>query len=78
MTDPSAAHRLPYTVEPVRYALRLAPDLEAATFTGEVRIEATAHAEVATITLHGTLSGTFLFHGRPYSLHPGVNKVHAP
>jgi puromycin-sensitive aminopeptidase len=53
MTDPSAAHRLPYTVEPVRYALRLAPDLEAATFTGEVRIEATAHAEVATITLHG-------------------------
>jgi puromycin-sensitive aminopeptidase len=53
MTDPSAAHRLPYTVEPVRYALRLAPDLEAATFTGEVRIEATAHAEIATITLHG-------------------------
>jgi hypothetical protein len=32
----------------------------------------------ATITLHGTLSGTFLFHGRPYPLHPGVNKVHAP
>ncbi|HEX3981445.1 MAG TPA: M1 family metallopeptidase, partial [Acidimicrobiales bacterium] len=53
MTDPSAAYRLPYTVEPLRYALRLAPDLAAATFTGEVRIEATAHAEIASITLHG-------------------------
>ena len=32
----------------------------------------------ATITLPGALGGTFLFHGRPYPLHPGVNKVHAP
>ena len=53
MTDPSAAHRLPYTVEPHRYALRLAPDLVAATFAGEVRIEATAQAEISTVTLHG-------------------------
>lgn len=52
-TDPSAAHRLPYTVAPTRYAIRLTPDLEAATFAGEVRIEATAHQEIATITLHG-------------------------
>ena len=36
--DPSAEHRLPYTVTPRRYELRLAPDLAAATFTGEVRI----------------------------------------
>ena len=36
--DPSAEHRLPYTVAPRRYDLRLAPDLAAATFTGEVRI----------------------------------------
>ena len=52
-TDPSAAHRLPYTVEPHRYQLRLAPDLEAATFDGDVRIEATAHEPVASIVLHG-------------------------
>ena len=32
----------------------------------------------ATITLPGTLTGTFFFHGRPYPLHPGINKVHAP
>ncbi len=52
-TDPSAVHRLQYTVEPHRYELRLAPDLEAATFSGEVRIEATAHEPVATLALHG-------------------------
>jgi puromycin-sensitive aminopeptidase len=52
-TDPSAGHRLPYTVEPHRYELRLAPDLEAATFSGDVRIEATAHETVTTIALHG-------------------------
>ena len=52
-TDPSAAHRLPYTVEPHRYELRLAPDLETATFTGEVAIEATAHEPVTSIALHG-------------------------
>ncbi|HXQ60455.1 MAG TPA: M1 family metallopeptidase, partial [Acidimicrobiales bacterium] len=52
-TDPSAAYRLPYTVEPQRYDLRLAPDLEAATFEGDVRIEATAHDAVTSIALHG-------------------------
>jgi len=52
-TDPSAAHRLPYTVEPHRYEIRLAPDLAAATFAGEVRIDATAHESVTTIALHG-------------------------
>ncbi|MGH9017747.1 MAG: M1 family metallopeptidase [Acidimicrobiales bacterium] len=52
-SDPSAAHRLPYTVAPERYELRLAPDLDAATFGGDVRIEAAAHQEVSSITLHG-------------------------
>jgi len=51
--DPSAAHRLPYSVEPRRYDLRLAPDLDAARFTGEVRIEAVAHEWVSEIALHG-------------------------
>ncbi|HUO49844.1 MAG TPA: M1 family metallopeptidase, partial [Acidimicrobiales bacterium] len=50
--DPSSAHRLPYTVEPRRYDLRLAPDLGAARFAGEVRIEAVAHEPVREITLH--------------------------
>src|SRR5580692_5181799 len=52
-TDPSTLHRLPYTVEPHRYDLRLAPDLDAATFTGDVTIEATAHESLTTIRLHG-------------------------
>jgi puromycin-sensitive aminopeptidase len=51
--DPSAAHRLPYTVEPRRYELHLAPDLEGATFSGDVRIEAVAHESLTTIALHG-------------------------
>jgi len=52
-TDPSAAYRLPYTVEPQRYQIRLVPDLDAATFDGHVRIEAIAHEAVTTIALHG-------------------------
>ncbi|HUC36697.1 MAG TPA: M1 family aminopeptidase [Acidimicrobiales bacterium] len=47
-----AAHRLPYSVEPRRYELRLAPDLESATFTGEVRIEATAHESLSEVLLN--------------------------
>jgi puromycin-sensitive aminopeptidase len=50
--DPSARHRLPYTVEPRRYALRLTPDLEKATFTGEVHIEVQIHEAVREIVLH--------------------------
>jgi puromycin-sensitive aminopeptidase len=52
--DPSAQHRLPYTVEPRRYALRLAPDLEGASFTGEVHIEVLVHEAVGEIVLHAT------------------------
>jgi puromycin-sensitive aminopeptidase len=51
-TDPSAAHRLPYSVEPSRYELRLAPDLEAARFRGEVRIDALVHEPVREIAMH--------------------------
>ncbi|MHB8328505.1 MAG: M1 family metallopeptidase [Acidimicrobiales bacterium] len=50
--DPSARYRLPYTVEPRRYELHLAPDLDAATFTGTVRIDAHAHQPVTRIVLH--------------------------
>jgi len=50
--DPSAQHRLPYTVEPTRYALRLSPDLESATFAGEVHIEVQMHEAVDEIVLH--------------------------
>jgi len=50
--DPSARHRLPYSVEPHRYELRLAPDLDRATFDGDVRIEATIHEPVTEIALH--------------------------
>ena len=32
----------------------------------------------ATVTLPGTLTGTFSFHNTRYPLHPGANKVHAP
>jgi hypothetical protein len=32
----------------------------------------------ATITLPGTLTGTFVFNGKLYPLHPGTNKLHAP
>ncbi len=50
--DPSARHRLPYSVEPRRYALRLTPDLDKATFTGEVHIEVLIHEDVSEIVLH--------------------------
>ncbi|HXQ60441.1 MAG TPA: M1 family metallopeptidase, partial [Acidimicrobiales bacterium] len=52
LDDPSARHRLPYAVEPRRYALRLAPDLEQASFTGEVHIEVQVHEAVRDIVLH--------------------------
>jgi puromycin-sensitive aminopeptidase len=51
-TDPSARYRLPYTVEPRRYALRLTPDLAHATFTGEVHIEVLIHEAVSEIVLN--------------------------
>jgi puromycin-sensitive aminopeptidase len=50
--DPSAAHRLPTDVVPSRYDLRLAPDLAAATFDGDVRITATAARAVGQVVLN--------------------------
>jgi len=51
-TEVSAAYRLPYAVHPHRYELRLAPDLDAATFDGEVRIAAVATERVTQIVLN--------------------------
>ncbi len=50
--DPSAAYRLPYGIEPHRYDLLLRPDLESASFKGEVRIGATAHDKASEIVLN--------------------------
>ena len=50
--DPSARHRLPYDVTPRRYELHLAPDVDAGTFEGQVRIEAEASRPVDRVVLH--------------------------
>ncbi len=50
--DPSAAHRLPYDVRPTRYDLRLAPDLDAAVFEGQVLITAEVDRPADRIVLH--------------------------
>jgi puromycin-sensitive aminopeptidase len=52
--DDSAAdpYRLPRTVVPSRYDLTLRPDLDAATFTGTVRIEVSVRAPTATVLLN--------------------------
>ncbi len=47
-----ASHRLPDDVHPERYDLVLTPDLDAATFTGEVTIEVTVHHPTDRIVLH--------------------------
>jgi puromycin-sensitive aminopeptidase len=46
------SHRLPSTVLPTRYDLRLEPDLAQATFTGEVRIAVTVREPTAEILLN--------------------------
>jgi puromycin-sensitive aminopeptidase len=51
-TDPSAEHRLPYEVQPSHYEIRLAPDLESSSFSGVVRITATAVKKVSEIVLN--------------------------
>ena len=50
--DPSARHRLPYDIEPVHYDLRLAPDLDSATFAGKVTIAAQVRVSTERIQLH--------------------------
>jgi puromycin-sensitive aminopeptidase len=45
-------YRLPRDVRPDRYDLVIEPDLDAARFVGEVRIEATVHAPVDSVTVN--------------------------
>lgn len=45
-------YRLPRTVEPVRYELELAPDLDTATFTGLARVRVRAHEPVDEVVLN--------------------------
>ncbi len=48
----TSGHRLPRTVDPRRYRLTLAPDLEAASFSGEEQIEVQIHQPVQEIVLN--------------------------
>ena len=50
--DPSAQHRLPYSVRPTRYELHVEPDLDDASFRGTVRIDAEADGLVERVVLH--------------------------
>ncbi|HEY5886424.1 MAG TPA: hypothetical protein VIT24_01795, partial [Acidimicrobiales bacterium] len=50
--DPVDPYRLPRTVVPSRYDLTLRPDLDAATFTGTVRIEVKVEEPTATLVLN--------------------------
>ncbi|MBX3286030.1 MAG: M1 family metallopeptidase [Actinobacteria bacterium] len=51
MTQPSP-HRLPTTVTPSHYDLELAPDLDAATFTGNEVVDVTVHEATDVVVLH--------------------------
>jgi puromycin-sensitive aminopeptidase len=48
----AVTYRLPRTVEPDRYELTLTPDLDAATFAGEVRVSIRVHEPVTEIVLN--------------------------
>src|SRR5207249_291017 len=48
----SAATRLPQTVIPDHYAIRIAPDLQNETFSGDVTIDVDVKEPIDTITLH--------------------------
>jgi aminopeptidase N/puromycin-sensitive aminopeptidase len=52
LTYSASAQRLPQTVTPEHYALTLAPDLKAATFTGKETIDITLSKPATTITLN--------------------------
>ena len=45
-------HRLPRSVEPVRYQLEIAPDLDGATFTGTEQVEVVVHEPVTEVVLN--------------------------
>jgi len=50
--DPSTEHRLPRTALPRRYELRLAPDLDAARFTGTLLLEAEAPSSLTKVIMN--------------------------
>jgi puromycin-sensitive aminopeptidase len=50
--DKALEHRLPAAVTPVRYELRLTPDLVAFTFAGEERVVVTVHEATAEVVLN--------------------------
>ena len=50
-------YRLPRTVLPTHYALTLEPDLDAATFSGEVDIVVTRHVPVVPLPGAGDTNG---------------------
>src|SRR3989304_3510502 len=49
---PADPHRLPRTVVPDRYEIRLEPDLERLTFTGDEMVTVTMHEPVTEIVLN--------------------------
>src|SRR3954467_15234472 len=52
MADDVPAYRLPRVVTPTRYELTLTPDLDAATFAGEERVEVDVHEPVEELVLN--------------------------
>src|ERR1700722_18532955 len=49
---PATAQRLPQTVKPTHYSLKLTPDLKTATFTGQESIDVVLSEPQDTITLN--------------------------
>src|SRR4051812_2906167 len=52
MADAVPAYRLPRVATPIRYELTLTPDLDAATFAGEERVEVDVHEAVTELVLN--------------------------
>jgi aminopeptidase N len=52
ITTPATAQRLPQTVKPEHYTLKLTPDLKTATFTGQETIDVVLNEPLSAITLN--------------------------
>src|SRR5438477_465944 len=59
------SHRLPTTVAPLRYEIRLEPDLEAGTFVGEETVTLTVRAPVVVPDGYAAVSNTAVVGERP-------------